>query len=151
MLVSIFQVWIKDVKFYDLLPWKESFHEARNLYKDGSPNIFEIFGKYVNEPIIFFFHILSPGVMFTCLSLEGKGEVLKLWRIKSEKTTVIYLMVFVGMSVSWLALDESKLKISFNFCSLYLHVTRKKRDSCSLWYIFPILSMLVLFLFLQWI
>ena len=38
-------------------------------------------------------------------------ELLKPERRKSEKVSVLSLIIFVGMSVSWLTFAESKLKI----------------------------------------
>ena len=77
--------------------------------------------------------------------LDGKMEVmielLNPDRRKSEKISALFLIIFVGMSVSWLAFVESKLKISFKISSLST-CEKEKREHCFLLHTSPILSML---------
>ena len=85
------------------------------------------------------------GVTIACLRPGGKIEVvielLKPERRKSEKISVLSLIIFVGMHVSWLAFVESKLKISFKISSLST-CEKEKREHCFLLHTSPILSML---------
>ena len=77
---------------------------------------------------------LKTAVKIACLRLDGKMDVvielLKPERRKSEKISVLSLIIFVGMSVSWLTFVESKLKIYFKFLP-YLHAKRKKENTVS--------------------
>ena len=61
--------------------------------------------------------------------MEVVIELLKPDRRKSEKKSALFLIIFVGMSVSWLALVESKLKISFTISSLST-CEKEKREDC---------------------
>ena len=73
--------------------------------------------------------------------MEVLIELLKPERKKSEKISQLSLTIFVGMSVSWLTLAESKLKISFEISSLST-CEKEKREHCFLLHTFPILRML---------
>ena len=88
---------------------------------------------------------LRTGVKIACLRLDEKMEVvielLKSERRKSEKISALSLMIFVGMSVSWLTFVDSKLKISFKISSLST-CEKEKREQCFLLHASPILSML---------
>ena len=59
-------------------------------------------------------HFLKTGIIIACLRLDGKTEVviesLKPDRRKTEKMSALSLIIFVGMSVSWLTFVESKFK-----------------------------------------
>ena len=65
-------------------------------------------------------------------------ELLKPERRKSEKISALSLIIFVGMSVSWLTFVESKLKISFKISSLST-CEKEKREHCFLLHTSPIL------------
>ena len=54
-------------------------------------------------------------------------KLLKPERRKSEKISALYLIIFMEMFVSCLALAESKLKISFKIFSLSKCEKEKKR------------------------
>ena len=73
--------------------------------------------------------------------MEVVIELLKPERRNSEKISPLSLIIFVAMSVSWLAFAESKLKISFKIWSLST-CEKEKREHCFLLYTSPILSML---------
>ena len=68
-------------------------------------------------------------------------ELLKPERRKSEKISASSLIIFVGMSVSWLTFGESKPKISFKFSALS-KCEKEKKEHCFLLHTSPILSML---------
>ena len=84
---------------------------------------------------------LKTAVKIACLRLDGKMDVvielLKPERRKSEKISVLSLIIFVGMHVSWLAFVESKLKISFKISSLST-CEKEKREHCFLLHTSPI-------------
>ena len=65
------------------------------------------------------FPILKTGVINACLRLDGKMEtvieLLKPERRKSENIFILSLIIFVAMSVFWLAFAESKLKTRILF------------------------------------
>ena len=69
--------------------------------------------------------------------MEVLIELLKPERKKSEKISQLSLTIFVGMSVSWLTLAESKLKISFEISSLST-CEKEKREHCFLLHTSPI-------------
>ena len=73
--------------------------------------------------------------------MEVMIELLKPKRKKSEKLSALTLRIFVGMYVSWLTFDESKLKIYFKMSSLST-CEKEKREYCFLLHTSPILSML---------
>ena len=67
-------------------------------------------------------------------------ESLKPERRKSENISALSLILFVGMSVSWLVFVESKFKIYFKICFLPT-CEKEKREHCFLLHTSPILSM----------
>ena len=73
--------------------------------------------------------------------MEVVIELLKSERRKFEKISALFLIIFLGMHVSWLAFVESKLKISFKISSLST-CKKEKREHCLLLHTSPILSML---------
>ena len=75
-------------------------------------------------------------------------ELLKPERRKSEKMSVLSLIIFVGMSASWLTFVESKLKIYFKISSLST-CEKQKREHNFLLHTSPILSMLGWLRYLQ--
>ena len=68
-------------------------------------------------------------------------ELLKPERRKSEKISALSLIIFVGMSVSWLTFVESKLKISFKISSLST-CEKEKREHYFVLHTSPISSIL---------
>ena len=83
--------------------------------------------------------LITTSAIIAYWKLDGKMEVvIELLKSekKSETISALSLIIFVGMSLSWLAFAESKL----NFCP-YLHAKRNK-EHCSQLDTSPILSML---------
>ena len=73
--------------------------------------------------------------------MEVVIELLKPERRKSGKISALPLIIFVGMSLSWITFVESKLKISFKISSLST-CEKEKREHCFLLHTSPILIML---------
>ena len=73
--------------------------------------------------------------------MEVVIELLKSERRKSEKISALFLIVFAGMSASWLTFVKSKLKISFKISSLST-CEEEIREHCFLLHTSSILSML---------
>ena len=73
--------------------------------------------------------------------MEVVIELLKRERRKSEKISALSLIIFLGISVSWLTFADCKIKISFKISSLSTF-EKEEREHCFLLHNSPILSML---------